>query len=132
MTAEFGLMILMESGLSFLGLGIQPPSASWGSIMSVGRQYIERAPWIVAVPGVCLFLLVFSVNVVCAVARFHGLKGRAEGSLGAQGQATSDARSIDLAADGSRQREMLSGWDELQRTGRSRLSAPLSDWPINK
>ncbi|MBB3950059.1 ABC transporter permease [Aureimonas jatrophae] len=64
MTAEFGLMILFESGLSFLGLGIQPPSASWGSIMSVGRQYIERAPWIVAVPGVCLFLLVFSVNVV--------------------------------------------------------------------
>jgi len=64
MTAEFGLMILFESGLSFLGLGIQPPSASWGSIMSVGRQYIERAPWIVAVPGACLFLLVFSVNVV--------------------------------------------------------------------
>ncbi|MFN7103526.1 MAG: ABC transporter permease [Pseudorhizobium sp.] len=63
-TAEFGLMILMESGLSFLGLGIQPPSASWGSIMSVGRQYLERAWWIVAVPGVCLFLLVFSVNVL--------------------------------------------------------------------
>jgi peptide/nickel transport system permease protein len=63
-TAEFGLMILMESGLSFLGLGIQPPSASWGSIMSVGRQYLERAWWIVAVPGACLFLLVFSVNVL--------------------------------------------------------------------
>lgn len=63
-TAEFGLMILMESGLSFIGLGIQPPSASWGSIMSVGRQYLERAWWIVAVPGACLFLLVFSVNVL--------------------------------------------------------------------
>ncbi len=63
-TAEFGLMILMESGLSFLGLGIQPPSASWGSIMSIGRQYIERAWWIVLVPGACLFLLVFSVNVL--------------------------------------------------------------------
>lgn len=63
-TAEFGLMILMEAGLSFLGLGIQPPASSWGSIMSVGRQYIERAWWIVAFPGVCLFLLVFSVNVL--------------------------------------------------------------------
>ncbi len=63
-TAEFGLMILFEAGLSFLGLGIQPPSPSWGSIMSVGRQYVERAWWIVAFPGACLFLLVFSVNVL--------------------------------------------------------------------
>jgi len=63
-TAEFGLMILFEAGLSFLGLGVQPPSPSWGSIMSVGRQYVERAWWIVAFPGGCLFLLVFSVNVL--------------------------------------------------------------------
>lgn len=63
-TAEFGLMILFEAGLSFLGLGIQPPSSSWGSIMSVGRQYIERAWWIVLMPGVALFLLVLSVNVL--------------------------------------------------------------------
>jgi peptide/nickel transport system permease protein len=63
-TAEFGLMILFEAGLSFLGLGIQPPAPSWGSIMSVGRQYVERAWWIVALPGGCLFLLVFSVNVL--------------------------------------------------------------------
>jgi peptide/nickel transport system permease protein len=63
-TAEFGLMILFEAGLSFLGLGIQPPAPSWGSIMSAGRQYLERAWWIVAFPGGCLFLLVFSVNVL--------------------------------------------------------------------
>lgn len=63
-TAEFGLMILFEAGLSFLGLGIQPPSSSWGSIMSVGRQYIERAWWIVAMPGLVLFVLVLSVNVL--------------------------------------------------------------------
>jgi peptide/nickel transport system permease protein len=63
-TAEFGLMILFEAGLSFLGLGIQPPAPSWGSIMSVGRQYVERAWWIVAFPGGCLFLLVFSVNIL--------------------------------------------------------------------
>lgn len=63
-TVEFGLMILMEAGLSFLGLGIQPPNPSWGSIMSVGREYVERAWWIVAFPGAALFLLVFSVNVL--------------------------------------------------------------------
>ena len=63
-TAEFGLMILFEAGLSFLGLGIQPPAPSWGSIMSVGRQYVERAWWLVAFPGGCLFLLVFSVNML--------------------------------------------------------------------
>ncbi len=62
-TAEFGLMILFEAGLSFLGLGIQPPEPSWGSIMSAGRQYVERAWWITVFPGACLFLLVFSINV---------------------------------------------------------------------
>jgi peptide/nickel transport system permease protein len=63
-TAEFGLMILFEAGLSFLGLGIQPPAPSWGSIMSVGRQFVERAWWIVAFAGGCLFFLVLSVNVL--------------------------------------------------------------------
>lgn len=63
-TAEFGLMILFEAGLSFLGLGIQPPQPSWGSIMSAGRQYVERAWWITVFPGACLFGLVFSVNVL--------------------------------------------------------------------
>jgi peptide/nickel transport system permease protein len=63
-TTEFGLMILLEAGLSFLGLGIQPPAPSWGSILAVGREYVERAWWIVAFPGAGLFLLVFSVNVL--------------------------------------------------------------------
>ncbi len=63
-TAEFGLMILFEAGLSFLGLGIRPPNPSWGSIMSVGREYLDRAWWIVAFPGAALFLVVLSVNLV--------------------------------------------------------------------
>lgn len=62
-TTEFGLMILFEAGLSFLGLGIRPPNPSWGSIMSVGRDYLDRAWWIVAFPGAALFLLVISVNL---------------------------------------------------------------------
>ena len=63
-TAEFGLMILFEAGLSFLGLGIQPPIPSWGSIMSTGRNYLERAWWLTLFPGGFLFLLVLSVNVL--------------------------------------------------------------------
>lgn len=63
-TSEFGLMILFEAGLSFLGLGIQPPTPSWGSILSAGRQYVERAWWLTLFPGGLLFLLVFSVNVM--------------------------------------------------------------------
>ena len=63
-TLEFGLMILFEGGLSFLGLGVQPPMPSWGSILSVGRNYISSAWWIVTLPGICLFVLVLSINVL--------------------------------------------------------------------
>ncbi|MCP4691051.1 MAG: ABC transporter permease, partial [Desulfobacterales bacterium] len=63
-TLEFGLMILFEAGLSFLGLGVQPPTPSWGSIISVGRNYMATAWWIATLPGVCLFLLVLSVNMI--------------------------------------------------------------------
>jgi peptide/nickel transport system permease protein len=62
-TSEFGLMILFEAGLSFLGLGIQPPYPSWGSIMSAGRAYVARAWWLTVFPGACLFVLVLCVNV---------------------------------------------------------------------
>jgi peptide/nickel transport system permease protein len=63
-TAEFGLMILFEASLSFLGLGIQPPTPSLGSILSAGRTYLERAWWMTVFPGATLFALVLSVNVL--------------------------------------------------------------------
>ncbi len=63
-TLEFGLMILFEAGLSFLGLGVQPPAPSWGSILSAGRSYMGSAWWIATFPGVALFLLVLAVNLV--------------------------------------------------------------------
>lgn len=63
-TLEFGLMVLFEAGLSFLGLGVQPPMASWGAMLSVGRNYVSNAWWIATFPGVCLFLLVLSVNLI--------------------------------------------------------------------
>ena len=63
-TLEFGLMILYEAGLSFLGLGIQPPTPSWGTIMNAGRDYIASAWWITVFPGASLFLVVLSVNLL--------------------------------------------------------------------
>lgn len=62
-TLEFGLMVLFEAGLSFLGLGVQPPTASWGATLSTGRNYLATAWWIATFPGLCLFLLVLAVNL---------------------------------------------------------------------
>ncbi len=70
-TLEFGLMILFEAGLSFLGLGVQAPTPSWGSILSTGRNYMAIAWWIATLPGVCLFLLVLSVNMIGDYLRDH-------------------------------------------------------------
>jgi ABC-type dipeptide/oligopeptide/nickel transport system permease subunit len=63
-TLEFGLMIIWEAGLSFLGLGVQPPTPSWGSILATGRNYMASAWWISTLTGVALFLLVLSVNMI--------------------------------------------------------------------
>src|SRR5204863_9812281 len=50
--------ILAEASLSFLGLGLQPPAASWGSMLHAGRGYLQQAPWIVFGPGAALFVTV--------------------------------------------------------------------------
>ena len=63
-TLEFGLMVLFEAGLSFLGLGVQPPTASWGAMMSTGKNYLANAWWIATFPGLALFVLVLAVNLV--------------------------------------------------------------------
>jgi len=63
-TLEFGLMVLFEAGLSFLGLGVQPPTASWGAMLSTGRNYIAYAWWVATFPGLSLFLLVLAVNLI--------------------------------------------------------------------
>jgi peptide/nickel transport system permease protein len=56
--------ILTESSLSFLGFGIQPPEASWGSILSTGRQFITTAPHIAIFPGLAITLVVLAFNLV--------------------------------------------------------------------
>ena len=64
MTLQIGQTILAEAGLSFLGLGISAPTASWGSIVSDGRQYLLQNPWFSIAPGICIALLVIFLNTI--------------------------------------------------------------------
>ncbi|HEY1292414.1 MAG TPA: ABC transporter permease [Chloroflexota bacterium] len=59
-----GFAILAEASLSFLGLGVQPPEPSWGSMINTGRGYLQQAPWIVFGPGTALFVTVLGLNFV--------------------------------------------------------------------
>lgn len=61
-TLNIPASILTESSLSFLGLGIQPPNASWGLMISSGRQYLYNAPWLCFAPGGAIMLTVLSFN----------------------------------------------------------------------
>ncbi len=64
--ATFGIasVVIAEAGLSFLGLGVQPPEASWGSMIKEGTQYMLVAPHIVLAPGTALMLVVLSINLL--------------------------------------------------------------------
>jgi peptide/nickel transport system permease protein len=63
-TYVFASAMIVESVLSFLGAGTPPTIPSWGNMLAEGRQYLQRAPWLVAFPGVALALLVLTVNVL--------------------------------------------------------------------
>jgi peptide/nickel transport system permease protein len=63
-TLGVGNAILLESGLSFLGLGIQPPAPSWGNMISGGRDLLVVAPWVALVPGIALVLTVLATSVL--------------------------------------------------------------------
>jgi len=56
--------ILTEAALSFLGLGTQPPTPSWGIMLAMGRGYLEQAPWLGAFPGLAIFLTVLGFNLL--------------------------------------------------------------------
>ncbi len=63
-TMELGKLILTISGLSFLGLGAQPPTPEWGALLSDGRVYLTRAPHLIFAPGIAIFLTVLSLNLL--------------------------------------------------------------------
>ena len=62
-TVEMANAILLEAALSFLGFGVQAPTPSWGLMLNEGREYMFFSPWLLALPGVCLFMLVLAINL---------------------------------------------------------------------
>jgi peptide/nickel transport system permease protein len=63
-TLDIGLIIIFEATLSFLGLGVQPPDPSWGTMIADGRGYLESAWWISILPGCALMASVLAGNLV--------------------------------------------------------------------
>lgn len=63
-TLTISLVILLESGLSYLGLGAQPPQPSWGNMLAEGRNYMREAWWLTTFPGLAIFLTVMAFNFV--------------------------------------------------------------------
>jgi peptide/nickel transport system permease protein len=63
-TLDMGIVLLQISGLSFLGLGVKPPTAEWGSMLSDGRNYLDQAPQMMTFPGAAIFLLVLGLNLL--------------------------------------------------------------------
>jgi peptide/nickel transport system permease protein len=64
LTLELARIILLEAGLSFLGLGIQPPAAAWGRMLAEGRTFMSTAWWLSVFPGLAIMLTVLSVNLL--------------------------------------------------------------------
>lgn len=62
-TMSVAKAILEASALSFIGLGVQPPSAEWGAMLSAGRAYIRKAWWIVTFPGLAIAMIIFGLNL---------------------------------------------------------------------
>lgn len=62
-TVEMANAILLEAALSFLGFGVQAPTPSWGLMLNEAREYMFFSPWLLALPGTCLFFLVLAINL---------------------------------------------------------------------
>src|SRR5262249_32474784 len=62
-TLELGRVIILESGLAFLGLGIPPPAITWGAMLAEGRNYVREAWWLSVFPGLALMILVLAINL---------------------------------------------------------------------
>ena len=60
----FAYAVLLESALSFLGLGAQPPEPSWGNMLNTGRGFMAQAPWLGIVPGMAMFLCLLGFNLL--------------------------------------------------------------------
>jgi peptide/nickel transport system permease protein len=63
-TLEMAYAIITESGLSYLGFGIQPPTPSWGNILESAQLHVYRAPWLAVFPGLMIFITVMAINFI--------------------------------------------------------------------
>jgi len=63
-TLTVAAAVIAEASLSFLGLGQQPPEPSWGSMLNTAKNYVEHAPWMAVWPGLSIFVLVLSFNLL--------------------------------------------------------------------
>ena len=68
-TISVAFAILAEAGLSFLGLGTQPPTPSWGLMIQASRDFLDVAPWTAVVPGIAVALTVLGLNMLGDVLR---------------------------------------------------------------
>jgi peptide/nickel transport system permease protein len=69
---SLGNTIMLESGLSYLGLGVQPPTPSWGGMIASGRDTLVNAPWVAVAPGIALVLVVLATALIGDALRQHG------------------------------------------------------------
>jgi peptide/nickel transport system permease protein len=63
-TLGLGFAVLAEAGLGYLGVGVQPPTPTWGSILNQGSALLEKAPWLSIFPGLAIFILVLAFNLL--------------------------------------------------------------------
>jgi ABC-type dipeptide/oligopeptide/nickel transport system permease subunit len=63
-TMRMGMLLLAGGGLSFIGLGAQPPQPEWGAMLASGREYMQIAPWLAVIPGLCLTITVVGFNLL--------------------------------------------------------------------
>jgi peptide/nickel transport system permease protein len=63
-TLEMASAVILESGLSYLGFGVQPPTPSWGNILASAQLFVYKAPWLAIFPGLMIFISVMSINYI--------------------------------------------------------------------
>jgi len=63
-TLQMASAIITESGLSYLGFGVQPPTPTWGSILATAQNQVFRAPWVAFYPGLMIFITVMTINYI--------------------------------------------------------------------
>ncbi|MEK7785579.1 MAG: ABC transporter permease, partial [Chloroflexota bacterium] len=63
-TLQMAFAIITESGLSYLGFGVQPPTPTWGNILETAQKQVFRAPWLAVFPGLMIFITVMSINYI--------------------------------------------------------------------